>query len=289
MRASRPLSTDPTDDRRELLAGQCIVSWLVLRDRRNHIHGRGAGDLLGKLGIFHCSAYSEGLGTSGGCGEGDILIDLGRWPETGCIVRARRIGRQAGNAALVCELLDLLHIQIQCLASQVAVRGAVAIGYLHRGPNGADRLSGPALSSARDMEREKVFLPLIAVAEEIVGRLRSDDSLWAAEHGLRSEMDIIEEMMTTDEAGLHCIDYLRAGLGDFAYDFDRYAEFLERHRRFVETGLAGVTHMQDSHTYRWLKHYHNARIDDDISPPERGAASECGRAMARVLEPLRIP
>ena len=78
-------------------------------------------------------------------------------------------------------------------------------------------------------------------------------------------------------------------LGDFDYDFDRYAEFLGRHKRLVEGGLAGTSIWGTRAACDWLKNYHNARIDEDILGSGSGAAvDESGRAMAAVLTPLRI-
>ena len=140
------------------------------------------------------------------------------------------------------------------------------------------------------MEANEVIFPRIAVGEEVVRRLKSDESLWTEDANLRAEMELIECMIAADDAGQHYIDYLRAGLGDFDYDFDRYAEFLGRHKRFVEAGLGGASIWRTSVACDWLKNYHNARIDEDIQGSRSGAAVDaCGRAMAAVLTPLRIP
>ena len=131
--------------------------------------------------------------------------------------------------------------------------------------------------------------PRIAVAEEIVRRLRSDESLWAADHFLRAEADLIDCMLSGDGSGAHYIDYLRAGLGEFDYDFDRYAAFLGHHKRIVESGLAGTFPWSTPETCDWLKRYHNARIDDDLTGPHGTVrADDCGRGMAGALTPLRI-
>ena len=47
--------------------------------------------------------------------------------DTDYIVRARPIGPQTGGIPLVLELLDLLHIQLACLAGERVVRGAAVI------------------------------------------------------------------------------------------------------------------------------------------------------------------
>ena len=212
-------------------------------------------------------------------------------PGTGAetIVRAKPIGTHAGNAPLVRELIDLLHLQLQCLENETTVRGAVVIDFLNVGPDLEGPYFGPALSRAREMERNEVIFPRIAVEEEVFRRLRSDESLWTQDSVLRNEMDIIDCMTTADEAGLHYIDYLSASLGYFDYDFARYIELLGHHKQFLETGLADSWLTGDPEMYLWLKNYHDARIDDDISRSDRDFfVDESGRAMAGALAPLRI-
>ena len=223
---------------------------------------------------------SSGDGCSGdGCSGAD----------TAYIVRARPISTQIGGIPLVLELLDLLHIQLECLAGQRVVRGAAVIDFLHIGPNLGGANTGPALSRAREMEANDAILPRITVAEEIVRRLRSDETLWSADHFLRAEVDLIDCMLRAEGSGVHYIDYLKAGLGEFDYDFDRYAAFLGQHKRIVETGLADNSPWRTRGTYEWLKYYHNARIDEDLKRPDGPAgADECDRAMAGALTPLRI-
>ena len=163
------------------------------------------------------------------------------------------------------------------------------VDVLHVGPSGEGPFFGPALSRAREMERNQVIFPRIAVEEEVFRRLRSDESLWTQDNVLRNEMDIIDCMTTADEAGLHYIDYLSAGLGYFDYDFARYVELLGHHKHFVETRLADTALSGDPEMYLWLKNYHDARIDDDISRSDRDSfVDESGHAMASALAPLRI-
>ena len=96
-------------------------------------------------------------------------------------------------------------------------------------------------------------------------------------------------MLRAEGSGVHYIDYLRAGLGEFDYDFDRYAKFLGHHKRIVESGLADSSPWRTRGTWEWLKCYHNARIDDDLTRPESMArADEYDRGMAGALTPLRI-
>ena len=275
----------------ELHHKECIVSYLAVLDLGlgRHINDCIADDVSEKLGILHNFMRLDDDETTGEPCEPGQIVDPSPGNVAGSVVRARPIGTQGGSAPLVRELIDLLHIQLQCLTNDVTVRGAVAVDVLHVGPSGEGPFFGPALSRAREMERNQVIFPRIAVEEEVFRRLRSDESLWTQDNVLRNEMDIIDCMTTADEAGLHYIDYLSAGLGYFDYDFARYVELLGHHKHFVETGLADTSLSGDPEMYLWLKNYHDARIDDDISRSDRDSfVDESGHAMASALAPLRI-
>ena len=279
------------DFRNEPHYRECIVSYLALLDLGlgRHINEFIADDVSGKPGILHDFTRLDDDETTGDPCEPGLIVDPSPGNVAGSVVRARPIGTQGGSAALVLELIDLLHIQLQCLTNEVTVRGAVAVDFLHLGSDREGPFFGPALSRAREMASNEVIFPRIAVEEEVFRRLRSDESLWKEDSVLRNEMDIIDCMTTADEAGLHYIDYLSAGLGYFDYDFARYTEFLGHHKHYVETGLADTSLSGDPEMYLWLKNYHDARIDDDISPPDRDVFVDgTGRAMAGAMAPLRI-
>lgn len=316
---------------------ECLVSYLAvpgLPRRKEDAADEGTRKTFGLVRRF---TQHYGRETPGSAGEPACFEDGCAGTGATNFVRARPIGPRAGSVPLVLELLDLLHIQLKCLAGERIVRGAVAIDCLHVAANGdvvpngdvtqnrdvapnrdgvpdqdvapnedgvpkQDGVpnrdgtpirgivpSGGALTRVREMAAGGATFPRIAVAEEIVRRLRSDESLWAAEHFLRAEADLIDCMLSGDGSGAHYIDYLKAGLGEFDYDFDRYAAFLGHHKRIVESGLAGTFPWSTPETCDWLKRYHNARIDDDLTEPQGTVrADDCGRGMAGALTPLRI-
>lgn len=285
----------------------CIVSSLALRGFEHSAGACAAAGATGKLDVTHRFSSVENDGTAGNawavpesctaddsctadgsCSRG-ILVKPGGGTVNEDVVRARPIDSRDGSAALVWELLDLLHIQLQCLASQRTVRGTVAVGLLHIGRDLQGPFFGPALSCVNEMEQGEDVFPRIAIATEVIERLRSDESLRAGDRGVRNQMDVVDTMTTTDRAGVHYIDYLKASLCDFDYDFARYSDFLEHHKRFVETGTADTRFPENSNAYRRLKDYHNARIDEDISLTDRDHfVNECERSMAALVAPLRI-
>ena len=269
---------------------ECLVSYLAVPRFSRHVE-EAADDGVRKpisLASLFTRCYD---------GETPYSVDDPVCFDDGCsgtedtdyIVRARPIGPQTGGIPLVLELLDLLHIQLACLAGERVVRGAAVIDSLRIGPGRDGAREGPALSRAREMEANDAIIPRITVAEEIVRRLRSDKSLRMADHFLRAEVDVVDCMLHAEGSGVHYIDYLRAGIGEFDYDFDRYAAFLGQHKRIVESGLADNSPWRTRGTYEWLKHYHNARIDDDLTRPDSlTQPDECDLGMAGALTPLRI-
>lgn len=318
---------------------ECLVSYLAVPGLPRRIEDAADEGTRKTFGLVRHFTQCYGAETPGSAGEPQgsvgepVCFDDGSSGTVAAnFVRARPVGPNAGSVPLVLELLDLLHIQLECLAGERIVRGAVAIDSLRCGPNGdvsassdvaanADDVpngdvaangdgvpnrdgaqngggapnrdiapSRPALTRAREMAANEATFPRIAVAEEIVSRLRSDMTLRVPDHFLRAEVDLVDCLLRGDGSGGYYIDYLRAGLGEFDYDFDRYAAFLGHHKRIVESGLAGTPPWSTPGTCDWLKRYHNARIDDDLTRPADGTAraDECDRGMAGVLTPLRI-
>ena len=273
---------------------ECLVSYLAVPRLPRHIEDVADGGTRKTFSLARRFTRCYGNQSPGSVDEPECFDD--GCSDDGCsradtayIVRARPIGPEAGSVPLVLELLDLLHIQLECLAGERVVRGAAVIDFLHVGPDRDGAHSGPALSRAREMEANDAMLPRIAVAEEVVTRLRSDETLWSADNFLRAEVDVVDCMLRAEGSGIHYLDYLRAGLGEFDYDFDRYAKFLAHHKRIVESGLSDTSPWRTRGIYEWLKCYHNARIDEDLARPDGLAlADDCDRGMADALTPLRI-
>ena len=268
--------------------GTWIVSFLASRPFGGRSRPWNAGDFKDRVDAIRHFTPLQGGDPAPGGPESGIVFDPGPGAGAGTLARARPLDAATEATALIRELLDLLNIQIRCLENGVAVRGSVVTGGLHVGPERDGPYFGPALSRARTLARNRVLPSRITVQDGIIGRLRADASLWTGDHDLRTELDLFDRMAARDETGLHYIDYLGAGFGDSDRDSARYTDVLRRHKRFVEAGLSGLSGSAAG-PYGWLKSYHNACIDRDIS---RSVWShdrqERHRAMVRTLTPLRI-
>ena len=285
----RPWSVELNGLKNESPHGECLVSYLAVPRLPPHTEDVAGDDTPETFSLARRFTRCYGGATPVSVGEPACFDDGGSGADTANIVRARPIDAPTGAASMVLELVDLLHIQLRCLAGDAIVRGAVVIDCLHVGSNRDGAYTGPALSRVREMAANEAVFPRIAVADEIVRRLRADESLWTQGHFLRAEVDLVDCMLRADGSGVHYIDYLKAALGEFDYDFGQYAAFLQHHKQLVESGLAERSPGNTPETFGWLKKYHNARIDEDLARPEGIAqADECDQGMASVLTPLRI-
>lgn len=205
------------------------------------------------------------------------------------IVRARTMEARYQAGYLYWELLDLLHIQIACIANGVAVRGAVTIGDLHLGADLTGPVFGPALVRAFEMESQEVMFPRIAVEEAVLDRLRSDPKMRREGHTLEQELEYYDELLEEDSSGLRYIDYLGAALEE-SEDYGEYVRFLEYHKILVEKGLEDCgSNPKVRRKYNWLRNYHNRRVQaeaDKFEPEEWYEEYEC--VIRDVLESLLL-
>lgn len=184
------------------------------------------------------------------------------------VVRARTLNTQYKDGAFIWEIIDLLHIQIECIANGVLLRGAVTIGDLHLGLDLKGPIFGNALVRAYEMESDEVIYPRIAVDETALARHRTDSSLWREGHDLEDEIEHLQRLLKQDESGLHYIDYMSASFVELDNGFVGFIEFLGAHKDLIEQGIiASQGNQKVSRKYNWLKLYHNGHIEKILSNP----------------------
>ncbi|AGB73105.1 MULTISPECIES: hypothetical protein [Rhizobium] len=172
------------------------------------------------------------------------------------VVRVRVFDTQYADGALFNELLDLLHIQIQCINSGVLIRAGVAIGDVHVGLNGKGPIFGPAMVRAYQIESEEARYPRIVIDEAAYRLFLADSRLHNENHDPEEEAGYVNGLLRVGEDGTRYIDYLTAGEGEFD-DFANYLQFMERHADLLRRNL-GTTHRPNVHRkYVWLARYHN--------------------------------
>ncbi|WP_411839899.1 hypothetical protein [Paracoccus sp. ME4] len=176
------------------------------------------------------------------------------------IVRVRTTDTDYRDGALHWELLDLLHIQIQCIDAGIILRGALKIGDMHVGDRFCGPIFGPALADAYLMEENEVVYPMIAVAEDSLMEQMRNPALWREGNSQRDEVRQIERLLKEDDRGILFLDYLRAAYGEIGRRSADWIQFMERHRDLI------IRELQAEHPdpvrvkYEWLRRYHNDTV-----------------------------
>ena len=268
---------------------ECIVSFLDVLGFRNLINELSADELRQKLTTFqHFTKPDVSETASKDYGRG-VFSDPGYEIISDAVVRARPIRTEVRDGPLVSELIDLLHIQIECIGHGIILRGAVVVDFLHLGERLVGPFFGPALIGAYEMEKDEVIFPRICIMESAIDLLKNDESLRKDYHTLQDEMEVIEDFVKTDESGLYYIDYLKGALYEFESDYAIFCIFLERDKDVIETGISRASLPKHLRKYAWLKNYHNTRIDElmeNIDPIAFINEYEC--SIEGAFSPLRI-
>jgi len=266
---------------------ECLVTVFDVLGFRNLLNTRSGAEIRDLLSLFR--RLSEGNAAPAlRSDEVRMVSEAHTEIVSDAIVRSRTIETQYQVGPLVWEIIDLLHIQIECIANGLLVRGAMAIGPMHLGINFTGPVFGPGLVQAYLMEDAEVIFPRIAIHEDVIERHRQDRTLWREGHSYADEERALNNLLRQDDSGLHYIDYLRASLGEIDGEYAGWIEFLGRHKSLVESGFADSPNATVRRKYNWLKNYHNAVIDENLENLEPGATTEDGDSWENLLKELRI-
>ncbi len=266
---------------------ECLVTFFDVLGFRNLLNTRSGAEIRELLRTFR--HVSEGDATPPTrSDEMRMISEVHAEIVSDAIVRVRTTETQYHAGPLVWELIDLLHIQIDCLQSGILVRGAMTIGHMHLGIRFDGPVFGPGLVQAYEMEEREVVFPRIAVHEDVIERHRRDRSLWREDHDFEDEERHLSNLLRQDESGLRYIDYLRASLGEFDDPYVDWLGFLQGHKELVEDGLANSPNATVRRKFSWLKNYHNTVVEEALNRLEPDAMLEDGQRLDGLLEERRI-
>lgn len=186
------------------------------------------------------------------------------------VVRVRVYDTQYRDGAFFHELLDLLHVQIQCVGNGVVIRAGVAIGDAHVGLDGKGPVFGPAMVRAYEIEAHEAVHPRIVVDQAAYDAFLTDTRLRKEDHSIEMEADYVGKLLRVDQDGVRFIDYLAGGESEFDHP-GSYFEFLDEHTQLVRKKLAATTGSVRA-KFEWLAGYHNSvvgKILDEFVSGER--------------------
>ncbi|WP_027056359.1 hypothetical protein [Mesorhizobium erdmanii] len=241
----------------------CIVSFIDVLGFRNLLetrHAHDIRDLLLQLRKF--TAPVEALPIRR-MKDARLLSQAFADSVSDAVVRVRVFDTQFNDGAFFHELLDLLHVQVECIGHGVVIRAGVAVGDAHVGLNGKGPVFGPAMVRAYEIETHEAIHPRIVVDQAAYQSFLEDARLRKQDHGLEEELRYVDRLLRLDRDGTRFINYLGASESEFD-DPASYFLFLENHAELVRRKLAATTgRVRDK--FEWLAAYHNSVVEDVIA------------------------
>ena len=152
------------------------------------------------------------------------------------VVRVRVYDTHYYDGAFFHELLDLLHMQVECIRRGILIRAGVTIGSAHVGVRGEGPVFGPAMVRAYEIEAREAVFPRIVVDADAYQSLLDDSRLRNHDHGLEEELRYVHRLLRVDGDGKRFIDYLAASETEFD-DPSGYIAFLANHAELVRGNL----------------------------------------------------
>jgi len=247
---------------------ECIVTFLDILGFSALLNSRSASEIAEIMTTFRRLSKPEEYEPVTRSDEMRLNSEATAEIISDAIVRVRTTETQYSMGPLIWEIIDLLHIQIECIAKGILIRGATTIGPMNVGINMEGPIFGPALVDAYKMEDSQVVYPRIAFDEEILHRHRTDQNLRQDGNSYGDEKKHLDKLLRVDEAGLYSIDYLRASLEELDDGFSGWITFLESHKRLICNGLSEATNKVVKRKYFWLMNYHNEVVAEWFSGPK---------------------
>jgi len=174
------------------------------------------------------------------------------------VVRVRPYKTAYRDGALVHEILDLLHAQIELISQGVLVRAGLTVGdaFLEPSPHGT--IFGPAMVRAYEIESQEAIYPRIVIDDLALEQHASDEGLRSDHNTLEYEQRMLAGILAAGDDGTKYIDYLRA---DAEFDDPGlYFQFLQDHAKLIREGRKASQDRRIRRKYEWLAAYHNKRI-----------------------------
>ena len=237
----------------------CIVSFTDVLGFRHLLKNREAADVMDVLNQMQLFRQSVDDGKPVKVKEARLTSRPFAFAMSDAIVRVRPYDTQHRDGALVWELIDLVHAQIELVNRGVLVRGGMTVGKAYIGLKGQGPVFGPGLARAYEIETDEAVYPRIVVDDALLEAHRTDKRLWMSGNSYADEERAIDGLLATGDDGIRYIDYL-AQLGEFDSPA-HYLLFLERHAALIRRGREETkADRRTARKFEWLARYHNAQV-----------------------------
>lgn len=154
------------------------------------------------------------------------------------------------------ELLAVVHLQAELAASDVPLRGALAIGDVVVQPGFA---AGPGVEVADRLRNDVAIVPRVIVPPGVFLEAESTPFLRAKFHTPMDDLGYIKGLLRLDADGVWFVDYLAV----YCREAENAVSYLERQRSLIERRLEAAVELDgESRAWTWLWSYHNRVVDD---------------------------
>lgn len=237
----------------------CIVSFIDVLGFRDIIETRPPAEIIKILETLEKSTKPPKEPIPRRMKEFRLYSQAFAFTMSDAVIRARVYETQYRDGAFFCELLDLLHAQLELINSGVLIRAGVTVGEAYVDLTGEGPVFGPAVVRAYEIESQEAIFPRIVVDDLAIELLREDQNLLSENNPPDEEIAQILDFLSTGEDGTLFIDYLKAGSSEFDGHEDQMG-FLARHRDLIVGGQSKTLDPRTKRKYDWLVRYHNAYV-----------------------------
>ena len=243
---------------------RCVVTFIDILGYRNLLNTRTANEIVGIVNALRTFTQGDGERDTRPTRSDEVRLYSQAFSESvsDAVVRVRTVDTQSNDGAFVLELIDLMHVMLECVNRGILIRGGMTIGPVHVGLAGDGPIFGNGMVRAFKIESEEAVYPRIMIDDAALEDYLADEALWQDGNFDADEARLVRQFVGMAEDGSHFVDYLKAaGPGEFDAGVAGHFEFLQRHRRVIIDNMVNA----DPKAQRklvWLANYHNRYVVD---------------------------
>jgi hypothetical protein len=235
----------------------CIVTFIDVLGFRALVTNRSAADVHHVIKALERFTKPDNVGVS----RKDVRIFSQAHAQSvsDAIVRVRPYKTMYRDGALVHEILDLLHAQIELVNLGVLIRAGLTVGDAYLPASGDGPVFGPAMVRAYEIESQEAVYPRIVIDDDALEQHKLDPLLRSESNSLAEEQKLLRQLLAVGDDGTRYINYLNA-VGEFD-DPSVHLSFLQTHAQLVRTGRIESVNRNVRRKYEWLTVYHNKQVE----------------------------
>ncbi len=161
------------------------------------------------------------------------------------------------------EIYIIAITQVKLLFEEsILIRGAVSIGDVYHSKN---KIFGPPIVRAVNLEKGITY-PIVQIDDYALKYYKKNSSLWSHPkceyYTFSKDFKNLKPLIGRTEVGKYFIDYLGYIFTGDAGGNEFVAEFLEKHKQLIVSGLK-TRDCKIKEKFQWLRTYHNRKLKEN--------------------------